>query len=445
MAHILIVDDDDDFRTTLLATLQSLGHQVEAVASGAEGLRRLSKSPPELALVDFRMPDMDGLALMRSVSEQQLESTAIVMLTAYASSHNTIEAMKLGAFDHLTKPIGRKDLTDLIERVVQARAGRGLAVSVPDAPEDGDLVGRSDCMRNVHKMIGLAAASASPVLIHGETGTGKELVAKALAKASDRASAPFVAVNCAAIPAELMESELFGHSKGAFSGAVQDRKGHVREAHRGVLFLDEIGDMPLGMQGKLLRVLQEGEVVPLGSSHPVSVDVRVITASHRNLAAMVESGEFRRDLFYRLNVVRIEVPPLRSRIDDVALLAHHFLAAGTDHPKQLSSDALERLTSHAWPGNVRELRNVIERCNVLARGTVIQATDVDACMDEVVSQVVLEQDWLEGDLPTAVARLEKAMIERALTQAHGNRAEAARQLGIHRPLLYRKLRDYGLD
>lgn len=444
MALILVVDDDAAFRDALVATLESLGHRVLAAASGREGLVLLRRHAPDLALVDFRMPDMDGLAMLRAVHAQaDAPATPIVMLTAYATSHNTIEAMKLGAFDHLTKPVGRRDLADLVERIEGMRAPQ--AASSPDAVEDDLLIGQSPAMREVHKRIGLAATSSFPVLIRGETGTGKELIAHALAQASERAHQPFVAVNCAAIPSELIESELFGHGKGAFSGAVQERKGHVREADRGVLFLDEIGDMPLSMQAKLLRVLQEGQVVPLGASQPVAVDVRVVAATHRDLAAMVDAGEFRRDLLYRLNVVQIELPPLRSRVEDIRPLAEHFLRLNSDRPKQLSADAMLGLMEHAWPGNVRELRNVMERCKVLARGEVIQRADIDACMDASITASTPDGDWLEGDLPTALARLEKAMIERALARAHGNRAEAARQLGIHRPLLYRKLRDYGLD
>jgi two-component system NtrC family response regulator len=288
----------------------------------------------------------------------------------------------------------------------------------------------------------MAAASDAPVLVTGETGTGKELIARALHRASHRVNGPFVAVNCAAIPADLIESELFGHRKGAFSGATADRNGHIREADGGVLFLDEIGDMPPAMQAKLLRVLQEGEVMPLGGSRTVKVDIRLVAATHRDLPEMVEHGEFRRDLFYRLNIIPIDVPPLRARVADIIPLAEYFLGADG---KSLAPDAIQRLITHAWPGNVRELKNVIERCNVLVRGGTIRAADVDALLDGASAGDAIGQDWLAGDMPTAVARLEKAMIERALAQAHGNRAEAARQLGIHRPLLYRKMRDYGLE
>ena len=445
MARILIVDDDNAFRDALATTLRSLSHTVIEAASGAQGLHCLREQQPDLAIVDYRMPDMDGLALLRSRNASaELKAIPLVMLTAFASGQNTIEAMKLGAFDHLTKPIGRQDLIDVIARVMQAQPSSGAVAS--NAMQDEWLIGQSLAMREVHKRIGMAAAADAPVLVTGETGTGKELIARALHRASHRASGPFVAVNCAAIPSELIESELFGHRKGAFSGATADRNGHIREADSGVLFLDEIGDMPLAMQAKLLRVLQEGEVMPLGGSRTIKVDIRLVAATHRDLPDMVERGEFRRDLFYRLNIIPIDVPPLRARVADIIPLAEHFLNAEQATAKSLAQDAAQRLITHAWPGNVRELKNVIERCQVLVRGSTIRAANLDALLDGAsVDGDTAGQDWLAGDLPTAVARLEKAMIERALAQAQGNRAEAARQLGIHRPLLYRKMRDYGLE
>jgi len=445
MARILIVDDDNAFRDALATTLRSLSHTVIEAASGAQGLHCLREQQPDLAIVDYRMPDMDGLALLRSRNASaELKAIPLVMLTAFASGQNTIEAMKLGAFDHLTKPIGRQDLIDVIARVMQAQPSSGAVAS--NTMQDEWLIGQSLAMREVHKRIGMAAAADAPVLVTGETGTGKELIARALHRASHRASGPFVAVNCAAIPSELIESELFGHRKGAFSGATADRNGHIREADSGVLFLDEIGDMPLAMQAKLLRVLQEGEVMPLGGSRTIKVDIRLVAATHRDLPDMVERGEFRRDLFYRLNIIPIDVPPLRARVADIIPLAEHFLNAEQATAKSLAQDAAQRLITHAWPGNVRELKNVIERCQVLVRGSTIRAADLDALLDGAsVDGGTAGQDWLAGDLPTAVARLEKAMIERALAQAQGNRAEAARQLGIHRPLLYRKMRDYGLE
>jgi DNA-binding NtrC family response regulator len=445
MARILIVDDDTAFLSTLQATLRSFGHEVIAAADGQAGLARLRAGGIDLAFVDFRMPGMDGIALMRARQDDaQAAAVPLVMLTAYASSSNTIEAMKLGAFDHLVKPVGRADIVAVVERALQAHAGDDSGAAVPQAPaeEAGALLGHSAAMRTVHKRIGLAAASDLPVLVSGETGTGKELVARALHRASARADAAFVAVNCAAIPAELIESELFGYRKGAFSGATADRAGLIREADGGTLFLDEIGDMPLPMQAKLLRFLQEGEVSPLGGRGVQKVDVRVIAATHRELAQLVADGRFRSDLRYRLNVVPIELPPLRERGDDIVLLAQHFLEEGANAARTLSAAAQARLRAYPWPGNVRELRNAMQRCQVLVRTPTIEAHDLDEVLAGDAAATPAETPALT--LPDAIAQLERQMIQAALTQAQGNRAEAARRLGIHRQLLYRKLDDYGL-
>ncbi|QNH11268.1 sigma-54 dependent transcriptional regulator [Xanthomonas sp. SI] len=444
MARILIVDDDTAFLSTLQATLRSFGHEVIAAADGQAGLARLRAGGIDLAFVDFRMPGMDGIALMRARQDDaQAAAVPLVMLTAYASSSNTIEAMKLGAFDHLVKPVGRADIVAVVERALQAHAGDD-SVAPPPAPaeEAGALLGHSAAMRTVHKRIGLAAASDLPVLVSGETGTGKELVARALHRASARADAAFVAVNCAAIPAELIESELFGYRKGAFSGATADRPGLIREADGGTLFLDEIGDMPLPMQAKLLRFLQEGEVSPLGGRGAQKVDVRVVAATHRELAQLVADGRFRSDLRYRLNVVPIELPPLRERGDDIVLLAQHFLEDGANAARTLSAAAQARLRAYPWPGNVRELRNAMQRCQVLVRTPTIEAHDLDEVLAGDAAATSADTPALT--LPDAIAQLEKQMIQAALTQAQGNRAEAARRLGIHRQLLYRKLDDYGL-
>lgn len=445
MARILIIDDDAAFLATLQATLRSLGHTVIAVDNGADGLMRLREGGIALAFVDFRMPEMDGIQVLRArADDPRARQVPLVMLTAYASSGNTIEAMTLGAFDHLVKPVGRADIVEVVERALASRADGHTDAEASEPPDDDGLVGHSPAMRNVHKRIGLAAASDLPVLITGETGTGKELVARALHRASARAASAFVAVNCAAIPLELMESELFGHRKGAFSGATSDRIGLIREADGGTLFLDEIGDMPLPMQAKLLRFLQEGEVTPLGGRGAQKVDVRVLAATHRDLAAWVAAGQFRSDLRYRLNVVPIELPPLRRRGQDIVLLAQYFLRAGDGAARALSADAQARLLAYPWPGNVRELRNVMQRSRALVRGHSIVAADLNDALDHSAEQPLTAAP-LQGTLPEAVARLEKQMIQDALAHSSGNRAEAARRLGIHRQLLYRKLDEYGLQ
>jgi two-component system NtrC family response regulator len=308
-------------------------------------------------------------------------------------------------------------------------------------PAGDGFVGSSEAMRAVQKTIGMLADSNATVLVSGETGTGKELVARAIHDHGRRGDKPFVAVNCAAIPAELIESELFGHVRGAFTGAVGERAGAFREADKGTLFLDEIGDMNIAMQAKLLRALQERMVRPVGGK-PVPVDARVIAATHRDLGRHVRDGGFREDLFYRLHVVPIHLPPLRERVAEIVPLAEHFLAHAGN--KRLAADAARLLVEHAWPGNVRELKNAMERAAALARGDVIAASDLDFIGRARASEPAA-RDWPEEDLPSATARLEAMLIRRALAKSGGNRAEAARLLGIHRQLLYAKLKQHGLD
>ena len=452
MARLLIVDDDDAFRETLAETLQSLGHVVTEAPGGEDALAALGRSRFDAVFLDHRMPGMDGLQTLAALRATVARLPPVIVLTAYASGGNTIEAMRLGAFDHLTKPVRRDAVREVLERALQQEAPASSSSAAAPADDDAlELIGPSDAMREVHKRIGLAAASTQPVLVLGETGTGKEMVARALHRHSTRADRPFVAINCAAIPKELLESELFGHVRGAFTGATGDRPGCFRAADHGVLLLDEIGDMALGVQAKILRALQEGEVTPLGSHKTVRVDVRVVAATHRDLAAAVRDGSFREDLYYRLDVLSIRVPPLRERLADIIPLAEHFLrlAAAPEAPKALSSAAAQQLLRHAWPGNVRELRNLMERCQALVRHRVIGAAEVTVGASggglHADAGAALPADWLDSDLPSATERLERLLIGHALAHAQGNRAEAARRLGIHRQLLYRKLAQYGME
>jgi two-component system NtrC family response regulator len=440
MATILIIDDDPDFRDSLSETLVDLGHTPIPAATAGAGLAALDTADFDVVLLDLRLPDSDGLEVLRRLAPADGPAALpVIMLTAFASSDNTIEAMKLGAFDHLTKPIGRAEL-----EVVLARALQHRPVPRGETPllARGELLGESAAMRALLKMIGRAVASDATVLITGETGTGKELVARALHQHSARVDKPFVAVNCAAIPHELLESELFGHVRGAFTGAVANREGVFVRAQGGTLLLDEVGDMSLLLQAKLLRVLQEREIVPVGGTHALKVDVRVIAATLHDLASRVASGAFREDLFYRLNVLHLHVPPLRERPEDIGLLAQHFLAHAAQPPKRLTPAAQRALLAYPWPGNVRELKNVLERASILTPGLEIDATDLD--LPGVASRAPAE-DFLAGTLSEAVARLEAAMIRKALREAAGNRAAAARQLGIHRQLLYSKIKQYGID
>jgi DNA-binding NtrC family response regulator len=442
MTVVLIVDDEKALRDGLSEAVRDLGYEAVAAASGREALALAAKAKPDAVLLDLRMQDMDGLqVLTRLRDDPEGPKPPIAIITAYATAANTIEAMRLGAFDHLTKPIGREDLASLLERMVRSRVTKALKPAPPDAdggPED--LIGSSNSMREVQKTIGLVADSDATVLITGETGTGKEVVARTIHRVGARSAGPFMALNCAAIPPDLLESELFGHVKGAFTGAVLERKGAFREAHGGTLFLDEIGDMDLAMQAKILRAIQERVVTPVGG-RPQKIDVRIIAATHRDLEQWVKQGRFREDLFYRLNVVPIELQPLRKRAVDIAPLAEHFLALASSPRKQLSDDAVERLVVHAWPGNVRELRNAMERAAVMCRSDIVTAIDLGFL---AAAPADTDASGNSGDLSSAVEHLERRMIAEALTESKGNRAEAARRLGIHRQLLHAKAEKYGL-
>ena len=445
MATVLIVDDDKALRRAVAMALSDLGHQAVEAADGEAALAWLSRHQADAVLLDLRMPGMDGMAVLRRIRAKP-QPPPIAILTAVPTSENTIEAMRLGAADHLAKPIGRDDLKRLLERMLPTVGSSApIEASAPTA-KDGELVGASAAMREVQKSIGLLADSDATVLLLGETGTGKEVVARGIHTHGRRAKAPFVPVNCAAIPAELLESLLFGHVRGAFTGAVTDRPGSFRDAQGGTLFLDEIGDMDLAMQAKLLRALQERVVTPVGG-RPISIDVRVIAATHRDLLQAVRDGRFREDLYYRLGVVPVALPPLRERLSDIVPLAEHFLALSAEagDPKRLSANAAARLLAYAWPGNVRELLNAMKRVSTLVRRPVIEAEDLAfLSADQLPASTHEAADLLEGTLPEAVERVEREMIRRALAASAGNRAQAAERLGIRRQLLYQKLERYGL-
>ncbi|RYX97622.1 MAG: sigma-54-dependent Fis family transcriptional regulator [Comamonadaceae bacterium] len=449
MARLLIVDDDEAFSEALAETLQGLGHAVVEAGSGTEALEVLPCGKFDAVFLDHRMRGMDGLQTLAALRARMPVLPPVIVLTAYATGGNTIEAMRLGAFDHLSKPVSREAVVNVLERAL--RSEKPASAPAQALVGDDGLIGSSPAMREVHKRIGLAAASSSPVLLLGETGTGKEMVARALHRYSDRATGPFVAINCSAIPAELLESELFGHVRGAFTGATADRPGCFRAAHGGVLMLDEIGDMALGVQSKILRALQEGEVTPIGSHQTVKVNVRVVAATHRDLEAAILDGSFREDLYFRLNVLSIRLPPLRERQQDIVPLAGYFLrlAAATAAPKALSAPAEQWLETRAWPGNVRELRNLMERCHALVRHGVIGVSDLagneaSGSVAPLQPGTALPAGWQDDALPVAVEKLERLLIAHVLAQTAGNRTEAARRLGIHRQLLYRKLEQYGI-
>lgn len=442
MARILIVDDDASFSESLAETVSSLGYETLLATSGAQGLSLLKRGGIDTVFLDFRLPDMSGIEVLRAIQHTSVRGgPPVIMLTAYTSVDNTIEAMKLGAFEHLAKPIRRQAVEGAL---AAALASLGTAPQQAESRNEEEFVARSERMRETVKLIGRAAASDATVLITGETGSGKEIVARALHQHSARASYPFVAINCAAIPQELLESELFGHVRGAFTGATANRTGIFQQADKGTLLLDEIGDMNSSLQAKLLRVLAEGMIVPLGAERPLAVNVRLLAATHRDLGQQVTEGKFREDLFYRLNVIKIHVSPLRERREDITALAEYFLALASDPPKNLSAEARHSLEMHSWPGNVRELRNVIERATILARGPSIKAEDL-GLSDSAASLTLSVTAPRSQHLPTALAQLEEVMIRSALSETGGNRAEAARRLGIRRQLLYTKLRQYGVE
>jgi len=440
MPRLLVVDDDPAFRDGLAETLRDLGHDVTEAADGEAGLALFEASRPDLVFLDLRMPGLDGLSVLtRLRGDAGGPAVPVVVLTAFASGANTIDAMRQGAFDHLTKPLGRAEVADVLARALS----RTVASAAVPEPADGPLVGSSPAIRAVQKMIGMAAASGATVFVTGETGTGKELVARALHDHGPRAAGPFVSVNCAAIPADLLESELFGHVPGAFTGAIKAQAGRFREAQGGTLLLDEIGDMNAAMQAKILRVLQERIVTPVGG-RPEPVDVRIVAATHRDLLQLVDAGGFRADLYYRLHVIPIALPPLRQRVSDIVPLAEHFLrVTAPNAPKRLSAQGVELLRAYDWPGNVRELRNAIERAAALARGPAIEACDL-GFLRQIATAPPGDATGPDMSLPAAVAELECAMIRRALAEGGGSRTAAARKLGINRQLLYDKMKRYGL-
>ncbi|MCQ0033167.1 sigma-54-dependent Fis family transcriptional regulator [Burkholderia glumae] len=458
MATILIIDDDDAFREGLAETIEDLGHVPLEAGSGDEAFAMLrAGAAPACVFLDFRLPGADGLAVLEALRAMDgADRVPVVMLTAHATSTNTIGAMRLGAFEHLTKPVGRAEIAALLGRVLagqrEAADAEAPSAFLDDAPSDGpQLLGISEAMRGVQKRLGRAAAADSTVLITGETGTGKEVAARVLHRESARAGGPFVAVNCAAIPEALLESELFGHDKGAFTGAHAPRQGRIAQAHGGTLFLDEIGDMPIAMQAKLLRVLQERQVTPLGAARPMAVDVRVVAATHRDLQERVAAGAFRQDLLYRLDVIPLHIPPLRERVADILPLAEHFLAALAPAAarKRLSVEAQRLLVTFTWPGNVRELANAIERASALAPGPLLTRDDFAFLLDAAAGAADADADavpaqFAELPLNEALAQLERALIVRALASSNGNRAEAARRLGISRQSLYTRLASLGI-
>lgn len=442
-ARILVIEDERTALQALGMLLADEGYEVLKAETGEAGLRLALHEEPDLILLDIRLPDLDGLSVLERLRQGHSDAAVIVM-TAETSSANPIRATRLGAFDYIAKPLNDEHLMVLIRRALDYRKleaeVRALRRGQPDARSIPGIVGHSLPMQEVYKLIGRVAATDASVLITGESGTGKELVATAIHEFSGRANRPLVKVNCAAIPDHLLEAELFGHERGAFTGAMARRIGRFEHAAGGTLFLDEIAELPLALQPKLLRALQERTIERLGSNTPVPVDFRLITATAQDLPAAVAAGRFREDLYYRLNVVHIALPPLRERREDIPMLVQRFLSR-SEAAVQIRDDALQKILDHDWPGNVRELENVITRASVLAPGGVITP---DCIRLEGVGAARGGADWLaaipiEEGYWNVIRRVERHLIQKALEQAGGNKAEAARLLGIQRRLLYEKL------
>jgi DNA-binding NtrC family response regulator len=440
---VLVVDDDSAMREMVVSLLEDQGIQARAAASADEAIERLSELDCDLVLSDIRMPGKTGIDLLGQIRELRPE-TPVVLMTAFGTIDSAVEAMQAGAFDYVTKPFKRNALLLTLERAFERRAleeeNRRLRRAVDQTSSFGDLIGHSPAMREIFALVRKIADGRSSVLITGDSGTGKEVVARTIHFSGARAARSFVPINCTAIPEGLLESELFGHVRGAFTGAHVTKRGLFEQAAGGTLFLDEIGDMGLGLQGKLLRVLQDREIRPVGGTQSVKVDVRIIAATNRELRTEIEAGRFRRDLFYRLNVIPIEIPPLRDRPEDIPLLAEAFLRRHADgKPRRLSSAAMECLKRSRWEGNARELENVIERALALSENVEIVPADLplpDVEVPDALDAPGRARDALEQRF--TLAQLQELYIDHVLEYTHGNKVQAARILGINRRTLYRR-------
>jgi two-component system response regulator AtoC len=457
-SRILVVDDEEPMRHMLELMLRREGFEVTTAQSAESALELLDRVRPDVILSDVRMPGIGGLGLVREAFESHPEVTIVVM-SAFGSVELALEAMKAGAYDYISKPFKQDEVVLTLrkaeERERLKRENARLRASLRQAAEDSDRLGemlvRSEGMRAVARMVRKVAPFKTTVLVQGESGVGKELVSRALHSFSPRAEGPFVAVNCGAIPEPLLESELFGHVRGAFTDAVSDKLGLFEEASGGTLFLDEIGELPPSVQVKLLRVLQEDEVRRVGATRSARVDVRVVAATSRPLEQMVEEGSFRQDLYYRLNVMPVEIPPLRERRDDVAPLVEHFLESIRDRlgmpSRSVSATAMKAMLAYDWPGNVRELENALEHAAVMADGECIEQRDLPERVgrDRAVPSFALPLSDDDLSVKRAARRLERELILRALERTGGNRTQAAKLLELsHRALLY-KIKEFGLN
>ncbi len=443
----LLVEDEANMVRTLAKILERKGYVVDSAGSGEEALERLSAAGYDLVITDLNMPRMDGMQLLREMKERQLNPATIV-LTGHGTIQSAVEAMKLGAGDYLIKPCHPDELLMVAARLLELRQLRRevthLRRQLGHAEHYGAIIGKSLRMQEIYQVIESVSQNKSNVLISGTNGTGKELVARTIHDKGPLAAKPFFAVNCGALSETLLESQLFGHRKGSFTGAIEDHEGVFQAADGGTLFLDEVAEIPLPLQVKFLRAIQEKEVTPLGSTRPVRVDVRIIAATNRNIEDAVRDGAFRTDLFYRLNVVPIHLPPLRERREDIVLLVEHFIqefssAYGVE-PKRVSPEAMQRIVEYAWPGNIRELQNAIERAFALSAEPEITLANLPPAILRAGESDAVAESF--GPLP--LEDVEKRNILAALQRSGGNKNEAARILGIDRQRLYRKIEKYGL-
>ena len=442
--RILIVEDEDLMRELLTKILAGENYRLYQACNGEEALKLLQDQPIDLVLTDLRMKGMNGLQLLSEVRALDPEIVVIVM-TAYASVETAVEAMRKGAYDYITKPFINEEIRVMLRRALNqrhlSRENRHLKRELRERYRFENIVGNSEAMERVYRLIEKVSAISSNVLISGETGTGKELVARAIHYNSERAERPFVAVNCGALTENLLESELFGHVKGAFTGAIANKEGFFRKADKGTLFLDELSEVSHGLQVKLLRAIQEREVIPVGGREPLKFDVRLIAATNKNLEDEVKKGAFREDLFYRINVITIPLPPLRDRKEDIPLLVNHFLQKYAPYLRKpsakISREAMQVLVNYDWPGNVRELENMIERSVALCEGDIIDTTD----LPEKLTQVKIAIRDLD-DYEVTLDALEEQHIKKVLQKVSGDKVRASQILGINLSTLYRKLARY---
>ena len=444
--HILVVDDDDDFRNMIEKELRHMGFETACASGGKDAQTQIANGDIDVVLLDIKMPDMDGVTLLKEI-KTRTPSPEVIMLTGHGTVENAIESMKLGAYDYLTKPCQLEELEVTLHKAYEKQAlikqNAALRQELARREPFPDLVGRSPALRPVLVLIEKVAATDSTVLIQGESGVGKELVARATHRHSLRADHPFVIIDCTSLQEDLLESELFGHEPGAYTGAVGLKHGLFEAADRGTVFMDEIGELTLSIQAKLLRVLETGTFRRVGGTRNIQVDARLITATNRRLEQMVEEGTFRKELYYRLNVISIMIPPLRERKEDIPLLARYFAENSEvtgSGSKGISEEAMEILTAYDWPGNVRELENVIERAVILSEGAVIGARDLPPNLR------ALGDPWMEGEGKwVPLKEVERRYIGRVLQEVGGHRGKAARILGVSERNLYRKLKRYGLQ